>query len=82
VSTVLEREGRIDILVNNVGVGMVGAVEETTMTEARDLWETNVFRMDRMVAAVLPGMRERRSGQIPAGSMFVFLAAPGGAVPG
>ena len=64
VSTVLEREGRIDILVNNAGVGMVGAVEETTMTEARDLYETNVFGMGRMVAAVLPGMRERRSGQI------------------
>jgi NADP-dependent 3-hydroxy acid dehydrogenase YdfG len=77
VSTVLKREGRIDILVNNAGVGMVGAVEETTMTEARDLYETNVFGMGRMVAAVLPGMREQRSGQIiNLGAVAAHLPVP------
>lgn len=77
VSTVLKREGRIDILVNNAGVPMVGAVEETTMPEARDLYETNVFGMGRMVAAVLPGMRERRSGQIiNLGGLAAHLPVP------
>ena len=77
VSTVLQREGRIDILVNNAGIGMVGAVEETTLAEAVDLYQTNVFGVGRMVAAVLPGMRQRRSGQIiNVGAVAAHLPVP------
>ncbi|HXZ99110.1 MAG TPA: SDR family NAD(P)-dependent oxidoreductase [Candidatus Binatia bacterium] len=77
VSTVLEREGRLDILINNAGVGMVGAIEETSMAEAGDLYQTNVLGMGRMVAAALPGMRERRRGQIiNLGSVAAHLPVP------
>jgi short-subunit dehydrogenase len=64
VTALLERTGRIDVLVNNAAVGLLGAIEETTIEEARDLFDANLFGTARMVNAVLPGMRQRRHGLI------------------
>jgi short-subunit dehydrogenase len=64
VSGVLDRAGRIDVLVNNAGAGLIGAIEETPVEDAMALFDTNVFGTARMVNAVLPGMRQRRNGLI------------------
>ncbi|MEV5345327.1 oxidoreductase [Streptomyces achromogenes] len=64
VADVVARHGRIDVLVNNAGRTHVGAVEETTEQELRDLFELHVFGPTALVRAVLPHMRERRSGAI------------------
>ncbi|MCT9078991.1 oxidoreductase [Streptomyces fulvoviolaceus] len=64
VRDVLARHGRIDVLVNNAGRGHVGAFEETAEAELRALFEVHVFGPAALVRAVLPHMRERRSGAI------------------
>jgi len=64
VATVLEKGGRIDVLVNNAGYLLGGAVEEATIEQAKAVFETNVFGLTRMIKAVLPGMRARGSGLI------------------
>jgi len=64
VEFVLTQEGRIDVVVNNAGVGLAGAVEETSVEEGRALFETNFFGVLRVCRAVLPGMRARRSGHV------------------
>jgi NAD(P)-dependent dehydrogenase (short-subunit alcohol dehydrogenase family) len=65
VQTVLAQVGQIDVLVNNAGyVGPAGASEEASMDELRALFETNFFGLAQMVNAVLPSMRQRRSGLI------------------
>jgi NAD(P)-dependent dehydrogenase (short-subunit alcohol dehydrogenase family) len=77
IQSVIDKAGRIDVLVNNAGVTMVGAVEETSITEAASLFETNVFGILRTVQAVLPHMRARRSGRIVnVSSVLGFLPAP------
>ncbi|MDX2595088.1 oxidoreductase [Streptomyces sp. WI03-4A] len=64
VRDVVARHGRIDVLVNNAGRTHVGALEETTEEELRDLFDVHVFGPAALVRAVLPHMRERRSGAI------------------
>lgn len=64
VNTVLETEGRIDVLVNNAGYGYFGAVENVSMEEARKQLEVNVFGLARLTQLVIPHMREQGSGRI------------------
>jgi NAD(P)-dependent dehydrogenase (short-subunit alcohol dehydrogenase family) len=64
VDDVAARHGRIDVLVNNAGRTHVGAAEETTEAELRDLFELHFFGPAELVRAALPHMRARRSGAI------------------
>ena len=64
VRTVMEAEGRIDVLLNNAGYGYFGAIENVSMEEARRQQEVNVFGLARLCQLVLPSMRERGSGRI------------------
>ncbi|NRR31257.1 SDR family NAD(P)-dependent oxidoreductase [Oxalobacteraceae bacterium] len=60
----LERFGRIDVLVNNAGYGLLGAVEEANADEVRNLFDTNVFGLLHVSRAVLPIMRQQGSGRV------------------
>src|SRR5438270_1619837 len=64
VRAVLDRSGRIDVLVNNAGLGVAGAAEESSIEQGRALFDTNVFGSIRMTRAVLPQMREQGNGRI------------------
>jgi NAD(P)-dependent dehydrogenase (short-subunit alcohol dehydrogenase family) len=64
VDAVVAREGRLDVLVNNAGFGIAGAVEDTAIDEAREQFEANFFGTMRMCRATLPIMRRQGSGCI------------------
>jgi len=77
VQTLMQRVGRLDVLVNNAGQGLFGAVEETSVQEAKALFETNFFGVVRMVRAALPIMRQQKGGQIiNVGSFAGFFGNP------
>ncbi|WP_369263644.1 oxidoreductase [Streptomyces sp. R35] len=77
VQEVSERFGRIDVLVNNAGVGSMGAAEETSVEQAQGVFDTNVFGVMRMVNEVLPHMRAQRRGRIiNISSVLGFLPQP------
>ncbi|RON57505.1 oxidoreductase [Pseudomonas frederiksbergensis] len=58
------RFGRIDVLVNNAGIGYFGSFEESDLEQARNMMEINVWGLVQMTRAVLPGMRQQRSGSV------------------
>lgn len=64
VSAVMARAGRIDVLVNNAGIGLLGAAEESSADQMQRLFDVNVFGLARLVREVLPHMREQGSGRI------------------
>src|ERR1700677_5167259 len=79
VSTGVQRAGRIGILVNNAGVGVFGAAEETSIAQAQQLFDTNFFGLVRLTREVLPHLRAQGSGRIiNIGSVLGFLPSPYG----
>src|SRR4249919_1964631 len=64
IAAAVEAAGPIDVLVNNAGIGVVGAFEATPMATTRELFETNTFGVMAMTQAVLPQLRARRSGVV------------------
>lgn len=64
VETILNNEGRIDVLVNNAGYGSYGAVEDVTLEEAKKQFEVNLFGVARLTQLILPSMRKQKSGRI------------------
>ena len=64
IDTVISQSGRIDVLVNNAGYGLIGSIEDMSVEELKAQFETNVFGTFRVTQAVLPHMREQRSGTI------------------
>jgi len=75
VARALREAGPIDVLVNNAGIGVVGAFEATSMTTIREVFDTNTFGTMAMSQAVIPQMRERRSGVIVNVTSSVTLAS-------
>ncbi|HET6798159.1 MAG TPA: oxidoreductase [Gemmatimonadales bacterium] len=64
VGEVLSKAGRVDLLVNNAGVGLVAGAEESSLEQAKSLFDVNLFGLIRMTKAVLPTMRKQRAGRI------------------
>lgn len=75
IAAAVAAAGPIDVLVNNAGIGVVGAFEATPMEHVRRVFDTNTFGVMAMVQAVLPQMRARRSGVIVNVTSSVTLAA-------
>ena len=64
VNTIIEKEGKIDVLVNNAGIGITGAVEETPDEEIQKAFAVNLYGPIRVMKAVLPHMRSQKAGLI------------------
>ncbi|MFM0012589.1 oxidoreductase [Paraburkholderia sediminicola] len=64
VQAAVERFGRIDVLVNNAGFGLLGAIEESSDADVRRMYDTNVFGLLNITRAVLPVMRAQRAGHV------------------
>ncbi len=64
IDTVINESGRIDVLVNNAGYGLVGSVEDMSIEEMKAQYETNIFGVFRVTKAVLPHMRKQHGGSI------------------
>jgi NAD(P)-dependent dehydrogenase (short-subunit alcohol dehydrogenase family) len=81
VDDVMARFGRIDVLVNNAGVGAGGAAEESSIEQAQRVFDVNVFGVVRMTKAVLPHMRAQAGGRIiNISSVLGFVPVPFGAL--
>jgi NAD(P)-dependent dehydrogenase (short-subunit alcohol dehydrogenase family) len=75
IERAIAQAGPIDVLVNNAGIGVVGAFEATSMHAVREVFETNTFGTMATIHAVIPHMRERRSGTIVNVTSSVTLAS-------
>lgn len=64
VSEIIQKSGRVDVVINNAGVGITGPIEETPTEEIKNNFETNLFGPIEVMKAVLPQMREQKSGLI------------------
>ena len=64
VKEIIDREGRIDVLINNAGYGFFGAIEDVSIADAKHQFEVNIFGLARMTQEVLPYMRAQHSGRI------------------
>lgn len=64
ISEILEKEGRLDVLINNAGIGITGPIEETPLEEVAKTFDTNLYGPIRMMQAVLPQMRKQGQGMI------------------
>ncbi|KAI2466009.1 putative short chain oxidoreductase/dehydrogenase [Annulohypoxylon bovei var. microspora] len=81
VRSVIAQHGRIDVLVNNAGYGMLGSIEETSVAQVEAIFKTNYIGSLRTIQAALPSMRSRRSGTIVNISSSLGIApAPGVAI--
>jgi NAD(P)-dependent dehydrogenase (short-subunit alcohol dehydrogenase family) len=78
VAATVDAFGRIDVLANNAGYGLFGAVEESTDAQARAVFDTNVFGVLNVLRAVLPIMRRQGSGHVLQGSSFYGQTAHAG----
>jgi NAD(P)-dependent dehydrogenase (short-subunit alcohol dehydrogenase family) len=77
IKQVIDRFGRIDVLVNNAGVGATGAAEEFSIAQTQRVFDVNVYGVMRMTRAVLPHMRERGHGRIiNISSLSGFVPSP------
>jgi len=77
VKQVIDRFGQIDVLVNNAGVGAIGAAEEFSVSQTQDVFDINVYGVMRMTKAVLPHMRAQRRGRvINVSSLSGFVPSP------
>jgi len=77
IEQVLSRSGRIDVLVNNAGFGLIAGAEESSIEQAKSIFEVNVFGIMRMTNHVLPVMRQQGKGRvINISSVVGFLPAP------
>lgn len=78
IATIQNKSGPIHYLINSAGYALTGAIEETSLEEARQQFETNFFGLFRVTKAVLPGMRDQKFGRIVnISSAFGFLPSPG-----
>ena len=80
VERVIADEGRVDVLINNAGFGLYGAIEDVSIDNAKHQFEVNLFGLARLTKLVLPYMRAQKSGRIVnvssmAGKIFMPLGA-------
>ena len=77
ITSIIEKEGQIDVLVNNAGYGLIGAVEDLSSEEVKNQFDTNVFGVFRAIREVLPIMRKQKSGRIiTISSIAGFMGMP------
>ncbi|QBB70761.1 oxidoreductase [Pseudolysobacter antarcticus] len=77
IEEIMKQAGQIDLVVNNAGIGLLGAAEESSIDQVQRLFDVNVFGVARVVNAVLPIMRKQKSGRIiNMSSILGFIPSP------